>query len=185
MSDIQTRGNAAAIETVYEDLGPLVRRTARRFAKRYGMSYDEAVAEANLIFLYAYHSYAPGQGRLGKRVYFLIWHRLQDRLRARIKESQRLPCVSLYGKELRASLAASVAARNEAAAPPSELDAFDLDTRCLLGVISPVPSELAARLERCHGHEAIRRCVTTFLVDCCGWDRKRARRAVRNAAEWV
>jgi hypothetical protein len=79
----------AAVTEVYEDLRPLIRDTARKFADRYNQDREECLAEANLIFLNAYRTYDPARGRLEPRVCRVIWMRLLDKLRQKAARYQR------------------------------------------------------------------------------------------------
>jgi hypothetical protein len=81
------RGTAAALLDVYEDLLSDVQKSALWTAKRFRLNFDDALADANLIFVEAYLGFDPGRSDIGQRVSYLVRRRIIDD--ARIAERVR------------------------------------------------------------------------------------------------
>lgn len=86
---VRPRASRAAVEAVYEDCREDVEATAARFVRRYGGDYEDAVADANLYFLEAYHSYDPARGQLVKRIVSVVWGKLLDARRVEFRRESR------------------------------------------------------------------------------------------------
>jgi hypothetical protein len=82
------RGSRAACEEVYNDFRPIIERIAGIFARRYRQDYDETLAEANLLFLKAYHGYDPTKGAIGARIIFVVHKGLLSTLRRKVVRSR-------------------------------------------------------------------------------------------------
>lgn len=82
----------AVIAEVYEDLRPLIEKTAAEFASLYRRDPVETLSDANLHFLEAYHGFDRSRGvTLEQRLQFILWRRLTDGLRQDQKRKNRFP----------------------------------------------------------------------------------------------
>lgn len=79
------------VDDVYADLEPLVRRTAARFARHYGLPFDDCYAEANYQFVRAARKHDPARSSIEARVVYVVWHGLADWRRTAAKQAARLP----------------------------------------------------------------------------------------------
>lgn len=84
------RPSRAAITDVYEDVEEVLDATARRFARRYNQDYEEAQQEARCFFLTEYLAGKLSGFHTPTRVRFLVWRRLQSRVRLDAQRSAKL-----------------------------------------------------------------------------------------------
>lgn len=168
----------AAAELVYQDLGPYVRRFARRFARARDLEADECVSEANVAFLEAYHTYdgrSPLKDRVGHRVY----HRLLDRSRTWARRDARHREQPLPPRT------------PAPAAPPAPFDRDGFaarlgdDAALVVRLLFETPAELldAMRSDRDPGPASIRRCLRSYLTERLMWAAGRVAGAFREVGE--
>lgn len=84
------RPSRAAVTDVYEDVEEVLDRTARRFARRYNQDLEEAKQEARYYFLREYLAGKLTGFHTQSRVRFLVWRRLQSRVRLDAQRSAKL-----------------------------------------------------------------------------------------------
>lgn len=182
----------SAVESVYADLGELIAGTARKFADRYSQDREECLADANLFFLQAYHTFDPARGRLVPRVRMVIWNRLLDKLRLKASRYElrlqgRMACrASMSDRDFHRTLRDDADACGQASvedlyavpAPPEptfDRDGFfaslSADARTVAELVLGGPAELRAALaESPHPSEpgTVRAAVRRFL-GAAGW----------------
>jgi DNA-directed RNA polymerase specialized sigma24 family protein len=175
VTQIQLRGNRAAIDECYRDVYKYIRMTVRKLARIHRLDPAEALAEANLIFLKAYHTYDPSRGPLYKRVRSMIWYGLMGEMRRRAKQWHRHPTVPL-GSDIakpeprRAEVCPDLYARASA------------DVRTLLSLLVEPPPELREFVTTdAPTRQDVRRKVAEYLIGL-GWDADRVRVAFKQAA---
>ena len=170
---IAQRSSRAAVADVYEDCAPLIRQVAHTFARQCGWELDEAVAQATLYFLEAYHTLDPDRGRLEPRIQYYVRARLLDDLqKAGRKQLFNLPD------------GAEPARRSP--------DWFDLgefrellsdDARFVLDLLFDSPPEMdaALRADRTPGYGAVARALRSYLRGR-GWPAPRVAEAFAEIA---
>lgn len=173
------RGSKAAIEAVYEDLEPKITRLCRAVAARYRLDFEETVADANLHFLEAYHTFDRTKGDLTARVLYVVKERLRDRVRRLAVSARRMPCVSLDALKDDGHEPDAHATRDfDSAALEARLSD---DARTVLRLIVWSPPEVLARIHKWFGRPAPRpnqvlKAVRQHLR-VNGWDDRRWRKA--------
>lgn len=201
------RASKAAVAEVFADLEPLIRRIAWRFCRRYNQDHEECVAEANLAFLKAYHTYDPSLGALETRLQALIWYRLLDVTRKEAKQSLHYdtsPAVLklqgneyndgahdeqiLEGREIYGHNTVSCLGAEDA--PVFDADAYqgctDPDGRTVIGLVLDTPDTLADAIRALPkpSPRAERDCLTRYLREQ-GWGKARVRAAYRAAGAFL
>ena len=161
----QLRGNRAVVTEVYEDVRGLVEARARRFAHRYRRDPDDAVADANLIFVELYHSHDPARSDLRQRLAYKIPLMLAEPVRQDNDRNAGLPRVAFNDATVGAA----------PAPPPFDREGFESeltdDARVVLGLLLETPADLLAamRSARVPGPGSIRDCLRRYLSDTLGW----------------
>lgn len=170
MPTIRPRAGRDAVAEVYADLEPLLRQIAARFVRRYGGDRDEALADANLFFLEAYHGHDPARGKLETRVQFVVWNRLVDRARREAKARARLPFVPLPPAVGRAPAPPAYEPDDWGDPDAQEVvDALTGDCPALDAALRADPDPTPTRVL---GH------LRAYLDVHLGWDSARVRRAI-------
>ncbi len=190
MTALKPRAGRTVVSEVFEDLQPLVRRIARRFAARFGLDFQETEADANVIFLHAYHTHDAHRSSLEQRLQFVIPKRLMDAYRDKLEAAQRLPCVGLPADWEAVGREPAVSQYDEDE-PLTEADLIDpwdpqeSDARFVAALVVEPPDALldAIRAVPKASTRAVRDCVRAHLT-ALGWDRRRVRRAFRTVWEY-
>lgn len=158
----------AAVTDVYEDMRPLVNQIASCHAHRHGCDVDEAVADANLIFLNVLRTYDRNRGKLETRLQSLIRHRLHDIHRHEHGRTNRPATVSW----------------DSVAAPATtsvvwDRDGFLLglgaDARVLVMLVLDTPTVLADAMRAAPGTLSLRHNLREYLTNTLGWAIERVR----------
>ncbi len=72
----------------YEDVAKLLRHTAQRFSKSYGLDHEESFSQANLLFMSAYDSYDPRMSAFTTWLVNVVWNGLKNHYRKNTAEDQ-------------------------------------------------------------------------------------------------
>ncbi len=196
------RGNKAAVEEAYLEYQSMLEGIATNLARQYKLEYEEVKAEANLVFLEAYHSHNPAMGDLRTRIGFLVSRRLRDGVRRAAMRQKNLPRIDLPQDEYQyttSSDGSSTQKRKSArltlvsAATTVDRPAFDRndvigpacpDAQFVIGALLDDAGELQQRLVLLTnpGRQLMRRTIFNWLQEQ-GWTDTRiwnAFRAIRD-----
>lgn len=171
MSPVKPRAPRQVVEDVYEDLAPLVRRIAARFARKYNQHLDDTLASANLYFLEAYHTFDPSRGTcLEQRVQYYVWHRLLDQVRTEAERNAAVPRVFDVVFESVPDGRGPAAGFDRAAVE----GAVGWDAKEVLKLVLDTPADLLSAMKADTRPGGVRRALDRYLSVNLGWDRRRA-----------
>lgn len=164
------RGTKAAIADVYEAHGDLVETIAKRFAYKFNQDPDETMAEANHIFLKAYHGFdRTRNSNFRARLQSVIYNRLLDwmRLNTKFRFHNRLNRVDM-DLDLRSAPTTASFDREDF------LEHLTNDAKTVVGIILDSPQEFKdAVLAGKPGEATERKCLLRYLKEKLGWAAKR------------
>lgn len=154
---------------LYDELRPVVEKTANRFAKKFRADRAECRSLANEVFVHAVRGYDPAGGSLGRRLNYLVWNRLLDAWRRTRTREKNVPTVRVT--------AAAVARAGYRPPEPFDRDGFARNltpaARALVSLVLDDP-RLEAEVRAAPPRElaaAVRRYARRTL----GWTRDRVR----------
>lgn len=82
-------------EIAYENSKKLLVRCVLNFRRAHDGNFEEQLAQANLLFMKAYHSYNPEKAKFSTHVWFVVWHGLledwREATRKKIMANKHLP----------------------------------------------------------------------------------------------
>lgn len=174
-----------AVTLVFEDLRPIIDRTANAFARRFNRDPEDARAEAYLIFLEIYRTFDPSQGELESRVGYLIRRRLLSTVASDFRAKwEHVELDSLPG-------------HSPTSSPTLEFDRKTLSTDAwvLAVMVEECPDDLRdevameadgpARRDRPYQYARVRTRLYRYCQRELLWDSRRIRRAVKRLRENV
>lgn len=161
-----------ALAETYIDIENLIYKLVWRFKARYGGSFDELVAEANLLYILAFDSYSEADGLFSTWVYGRIWHGLQTFLK-RITQRNK------YGTTFCSLSKGSHKVMNER---PGHFHLSDIleevgqDSKTLIRLVLYPPEGITKDdLEKGFSVRGTRTYLKQYLYQTLGWPKKRIR----------
>ena len=158
-----------ALTQTYFDVENLIYNIVWKFKNCYGGDFEELVAEANLLYIYAYNSHNKKTSKFSTWVYFCIWKGLIDFINF-LKEKNK------YG---RVFLLEELECFQENFISSSEtfvelIDEVGEDSKTIINLIMNLPKDLQNNILQRGGHpHNVRIPIRNYLSSKLGWTGKR------------
>lgn len=169
-----TGGQRAAAEETYADSLPVIEKTVGAFCRAYGGDYDELRANADTIFMEAFHRYddsKPWHTWLNE----WIWFELFDAMRVAARRAARAPMIGgeavdalTYGTDFDMELF---------------MEGLGADAVTVIKLTFDTPTDLAEAVERKGGEPRNLRSTLREYLKGLGWTARRVRESFAEIKE--
>lgn len=174
--DVMTLLQKNTVAETYDDVQNLINKVVWNFCKKYGGSFEEWKAEANLTFVLIFKTHKKSKGKFTTWLYFCIWKDLLTYSTTLAKQLPAVPIENIEGIE---------DARKDSFSSLELLDEAQEDTKFLINLIWNLPSQLKQIKIKNGNHPCHMKVILKNHLLGLGWTGRRVSESFQEIARII